>query len=97
MLDKARDSWIAQARQARDVGLQLSTLVDSMKTFATANDLESLIVASAEAQSSVLLGTDMALSDALAYVQLATDITAFLAEPVSTGNVSRYLFMRKVG
>ena len=97
MLDEARNTWVGQARQAREVGLQLSLLIDQMKTFATANDLESLIAESLQSQSSTLLGTDMALTDALAYVQLATDITAFLSDPVQVGDVSRYLFMRKVG
>lgn len=93
MLPEARDSWVAQARNARGVGLQLSQIVSDMQAFATANDLTSLITESLEAQSEVLIGTEMRMSDVLAYVQLAGDISAFLAAPVVTDGMSRALFM----
>lgn len=97
MLAEARDSWVTQARQARLIGLQLSNLINDMKDYATANGLTELIQFSIADGSATLLGTDMQLSDVLAYVALADAITLFLDDPVVEGGLSRRLFMRKIG
>lgn len=98
MLQEARNTWVSQAREARGIGLRLSTIVDQMKDFASANGLSELITDSINQGSPQLIGTDMDIQDVLAYVQLSQDITTFLEGNVNgDGSLSRRLFMRKLG
>lgn len=96
MLPEARDSWVAQARAVNAIALELSIKLDAMKDFATANGLTALIVDSTTGESPTLIGTNMALADVMAFVQLSTDASLFLEDPIVPDGMARRLFFRKI-
>lgn len=96
MLPEARDKWVEYCRLIQAKGLEFSILLDAAKDFATANGLTELIVQSQQGESPVLIGTNLALDDALAMVSMSVSATLFLDDPVVPNGLSRKLFLRRI-
>lgn len=96
MLPEARDKWVEYCRLIQAKGLEFSILLDVAKDFATANGLTELITESVDGASPVLIGTNLALADALAMVNMSASATVFLDDPVVPDGLSRKLFLRRI-